>query len=168
MFSKSFFPRIVIHRIVSYQCYLLTHIDKPRAIVEGLCSPNWSLFRKVKTVGKWLVTLKKGGVKQETCVWSHLPNFICQCYRGILFRKCYNQNDSTFIRSVLEFVIKPSFSITQFYLKIKPPFIIFNCLHFLENLSLSILSVFHHVFQYPSFCILYAFHLILIFANQGY
>ena len=42
--------------------------NEMRAIIEELCSPNWSLFRKVKAVGKWLVTAEEGGVKQATCV----------------------------------------------------------------------------------------------------
>ena len=52
---------------------------KTRTVVDRLCSPNISLFRKVKAVEKWLVTGEEGGVKQATCVWLHLPNFICQC-----------------------------------------------------------------------------------------
>ena len=32
-------------------------VNKTRAIVDSLCSPNWSLLRKVKAVRKWLVTL---------------------------------------------------------------------------------------------------------------
>ena len=53
-----------------------------RAVVDGLCSPNRSLFRKVKAAGKLLVTGDEAGVKQATWVWYHLPNFICQCYHG--------------------------------------------------------------------------------------
>ena len=34
----------------------------------------------------------------------------CQCYHGLLFKKCYNQNGSTSIKVVFEFAIKPSFS----------------------------------------------------------
>ena len=52
-------------------------------------------------------------VKQTICVWFHLPDFICQCYRGLLSKKCNNLNDPTFKMFVFEFVIKPSFSIIQ-------------------------------------------------------
>ena len=59
---------------------------KTRAVVDELCSPHRSLFRKVKAVGKWLVTGEEGDVNQATCVWSLLPNFICQYYHGLLFK----------------------------------------------------------------------------------
>ena len=32
-----------------------------RAVVDGLYSPNWSLCRKVKAIGKWLVTGEEAG-----------------------------------------------------------------------------------------------------------
>ena len=49
--------------------------------------------------GCWkMVGDRRGGwVKQDTCVWSHLSDFIFQCYLGLLFKKCSIQNDSTFL-----------------------------------------------------------------------
>ena len=70
----------------------MAHPKDTRAVIDGLCSPNRSLFRKVKAAEQWLVTGEEGWVKQATCVWSHLPNFVCQCYHRLLFKKCYNQS----------------------------------------------------------------------------
>ena len=72
-------------------------------------SPRTGLF--LGSEGHWeMGGHRRGGwVKQTICVWFHLPNFICQCYHGLLFKKCYNLNDSTFIEFVCEFVIKPFF-----------------------------------------------------------
>ena len=91
---------------------MLCSRELTRAVRQIKLSEQVSL-QEVKAVGKWVVTREEGGVKQTICVWFHLPNFICQCYHGLLFKKCYNLNDSTFIKFVFEFVIKPSFSIIQ-------------------------------------------------------
>ena len=81
---------------------------------------NQGLFgkglRKVKAVGKWLVMLEQVGVGgvETGCLRLvpsaklHLPML-----PGISFPEVLQPNDSTFIRFVFEFVIKPSFSITR-------------------------------------------------------
>ena len=80
--------KIMITRIffksLPYSCESKALYGKTRAVVDGLCSTNRSLFTKEKPVGKWLIMGEESG--GETCVWSHQPNFICQCYHGLLFR----------------------------------------------------------------------------------
>ena len=78
--------------------------------------PKQVFFRKLKAAGKWFVTRgERGGEKGYLCLVPstklHLP--ICQCYQGLLFKKCYKKNDSTFIKFEFELVIKSSLYITQ-------------------------------------------------------
>ena len=69
-------------------------------------------FRKVKAVGKWLVTGEEGGGKKGYLCLVPPAKLQLPMLQGLLFKKCYNQNDSTFIKFVFEVVIEPSFSIT--------------------------------------------------------
>ena len=53
-------------------------------------------------------------------IWSkYCGEMALDFTREFLFKKRYNQNDSTFIKSVFEFFIKPSFSITWLSINMK-------------------------------------------------
>ena len=75
------------------------NLGKQRPVVDKLCYPNWSPFRKSKGCWKMVFAFEKDRVKQATFVWSRLAIFICQCNHGLLFKKCYFQNDSTFYKA---------------------------------------------------------------------
>ena len=49
-------------------------------------------------------------VGHRTGGWDE-TGYLCLVQR-LLFKECYNRNDSTFMKFVFEFVNKPSFSIT--------------------------------------------------------
>ena len=90
----------------------LKKLNKTRAFRDGLCSQRGLILG---SEGCWeMGGHRRGGwgEKDYLCLVPsaklHLP-----IYHGLLFKKYYNLNDSTFIKFVFEFVIKPSFSIIQ-------------------------------------------------------
>ena len=60
---------------ISTRTTILELHNSKRAVRDELCSPNRSLFRRIKAFGKWLSQERRVGMKQASCAWSspHLP-----------------------------------------------------------------------------------------------
>ena len=70
-------------------------------------APRTGLF--LGSEGRWEMGGHRRGEWGETDYLCLVPDFICQCYHGLLSKQCNNLNDSTFKMFVFELSLSPLF-----------------------------------------------------------